>query len=55
MFERLIGKEQVNLTLDKTLVEKLKKLKEKLKVTTLSPFINEILWDWVNKQEENKK
>lgn len=55
-FIRLKGKKiQTNVTLDEELVKKLHNLREKWKVRTLSPFINEILWDWLDTQEKKTK
>ena len=55
MFETLKSKKvSVSITIDKELREKLKEIKEKNFVVSLSPMINELLWEWVKKQVEKK-
>ncbi len=55
ILERLKGhKVPVNITIDEELFNRLQKLKQKKQIKTLSPVINEILWDWVNAQENKK-
>ncbi len=46
--ENLKGKTPVNITIDKTLLEKLEELKRKEKIKSLSPMINQMLWEWLN-------
>ena len=48
-------KERINITIDKTLKEALDNYKSKMDIDQLSPLINEVLWDWLNKQEEEEK
>ena len=55
MFEKLkLKKVGVSITLDDELVEKLKEIKEENNILSLSPMINDLLWEWVKKQEEKK-
>jgi len=55
MFETLKSKKvSVSITIDKELREKLKEIKEKNLIVSLSPMINELLWEWVKKQVEKK-
>lgn len=49
-------KENVSITLDKKVVDKLKDLRNKKKVKKISPVINELIKDWLNSEElKNKK
>lgn len=55
MFETLKSRKvSVSITIDEELYEKLKEIKEKNFVVSLSPMINELLWEWVKKQVEKK-
>lgn len=54
MFKRLKPKIAVSITIDEELCKKLKEIKEKNGVVSLSPMINEMLWDWIKKQEKKK-
>lgn len=45
----------VNVTLDVALKENLEKYKKKNNIEQLSPMINEMLWDWLNKMGELEK
>lgn len=47
-FKKLRGKANVGLTIDQTLLEELENLKEKEKIKSLSPMVNQMLWDWLN-------
>ena len=49
-----IEKENVSLTLDKKVVDKLKKMREQKKLKKISPLINELLKDWLQEWEANK-
>lgn len=46
------GKMPVSVTLDKKLYNELKKLQKKLGMETFSPVVNDILWDWYNKNNK---
>ena len=55
MFEKLkLRKVAVSITLDDELIEKLKEIKEENNILSLSPMINDLLWEWVKKQEEKE-
>ena len=54
ILDRLKGKKvPVNITIDEELFKRLKKLRERENIKTLSPVINEILWKWINAREGN--
>jgi hypothetical protein len=46
------GKANVNLTLDKSLLKELFDFKLKNDIRSLSPMVNEMLWDWLENQEK---
>ena len=49
MFENLNHrgrKSAVSITIDTELLEKLKEIKLERKIESLSPMINEVLWEW---------
>jgi hypothetical protein len=55
IFEGLKGnKVPVNITIDAELERKLRKIMNDKHIKSLSPMINAMLWEWLNKQEENK-
>ena len=47
--EKLKGKEQITLTLDKNLIEKIKEIQKKELIISLSSLINELLWEQVKR------
>lgn len=49
------GKESVSVTLDKPLVQELKKIKRQEGLKTLSPIVNLILWNWVHHKYRKEK
>jgi len=52
MFETLKSKKvSVSITIDDELLEELKKIKEERNIMSLSPMINELLWEWVKEQK----
>lgn len=52
MFETLKSKKvSVSITIDGELLEELKKMKDENNIKSLSPMINELLWEWVKKQK----
>lgn len=46
-------KENVTITLDKTLVKNLKELRRKKKLKKISPLINELLWLWLESEDQD--
>ena len=48
-------KENITLTLDTSVVKKLKELREKKKLKKISPLINELLKQWIKEQQEEKE
>jgi metal-responsive CopG/Arc/MetJ family transcriptional regulator len=46
-------KTSISLTLDSELIKKLEEYKITKKIKSLSPMINEMLWDWLKKEEKN--
>lgn len=51
MKERKRGKTNINITIDKDLKNRLIEYKKNNKISQLSPMINEMLWDWMQKEE----
>ena len=54
ILERKIDDAKINIsiTIDKNLVNNLEEIKKKKKYRKLSPQINDLLWDWLNKEEK---
>lgn len=58
LFEELKDKEEkvkVSITIDKSLLEDLNNYKKEKELKELSPMINIILKDWLNKSRKKKK
>ncbi len=47
-------KVRANITLDQSLLDALDKYKTDNEIKTLSPMINAMLWDWLDKNQEDK-
>ena len=45
----------VNITIDKQLYDELIKFKTKNDIKSLSPLVNQMLWDWLESQKKNNK
>jgi metal-responsive CopG/Arc/MetJ family transcriptional regulator len=43
---------QVNITIDKGLLDELNEYKDKHNIKQLSPLINEMLWEWIKNEEK---
>lgn len=48
-------KTRVSVTIDLELLNKIEDYKKKNKIEKLSPTINEMLWDWIKKEEQRNK
>ncbi len=46
---------RATITLDSDLLEKLESYKIKNNIKKLSPMLNEMLWEWINKEEKRNK
>ena len=54
ILERKIDDIKINIsiTIDRNLMNNLEEIKKKKKYRKLSPQINDLLWDWLNKEDE---
>lgn len=43
--DKLKGKRNISITLDKNLLEKIEKILKEEKILSLSAYINEVLWE----------
>jgi len=44
-------KQSLSITIDQELFDKLKLFKESINATSLSPLLNDILWEWIKSQD----